>query len=58
MLIELDTTEIETIADMLRDYRAEVARGNIIPAQSQAEELVETDELIGKLELALRTQRD
>jgi len=57
MLIELDVTEVETIADMLRDYRAEVARGNIVPAQPRDEELIETDELIGKLEFALRTQR-
>lgn len=56
MLIELDRTQVETIADMLRDYRAEVERGNIIPAQPRETELAETDELIGTLELALRTQ--
>lgn len=57
MLIELDVTEVETIADMLRDYRAGVANGSISPAQPREYELRDTDELIGKLELALRTQR-
>ena len=57
MLIELSEIQVATIANMLRDYRAGVANGSISPAQPRDEELTETDELIGVLELALRTQR-
>lgn len=50
-LIELDDNEIESIADMLREYRSAVADGSISGfGQPVEDELSDTDALISKLD--------
>lgn len=51
-LIEFEDDEIETIADMLREYRASVIRGEVSPSQPREYEIADTDILITKLERA------
>lgn len=53
-LIELDDDEIETITEMLREYRATVLDGSISGfGQTKEEEAADTQELISKLERAM-----
>lgn len=50
-LIELDDDELETITEMLREYRGAVYDGSISGfGQTKEEELADTDTLIEKLE--------
>jgi hypothetical protein len=52
-LIELDDNELETITEMLREYKASIERGDISGfGQTNAEEIADTDVLIKKLERA------
>lgn len=55
-LIEFDDDELEMTMEVIREYRAEVARGNIIPGggtqDEVSEELISTARLIEKLERA------
>ena len=53
-LIELDDDELETITEMLREYRAAVINHEISGfPQSNEEEAADTQVLISKLERAL-----
>lgn len=53
-LIELDDDEIETITEMLVEYRAAVLNGSISGfGQSNDEEAADAQELITKLERAM-----
>lgn len=52
-LIELEDHEIETITEMLREYRGAVMNGSISGfGQSKEAEIIDTDLVIGKLERA------
>jgi hypothetical protein len=54
-LIEFEDDEIETIADMLREYRASVIRGEVSPSQPREYEIADTEALIRKFERAMHS---
>lgn len=55
-LVELDDNEIETITEMLREYRGAVLDGSISGfGQSKEQEAADTQELIEKLERVMHT---
>lgn len=50
--LDLNSTDIAQLLELLQDYRDGVASGEIIPNQSLQDELADTDELLGKLRAA------